>query len=262
MRHFNSHLYSVSSTSVNPATTTPVRNSDQDLDLHLVPDQDDRFWQSPKVLTVVLALICFAVFYLLSDAKTQRLLVIQAKDQSASALAITGAETQQCKAILNSIKTGDRLMVLTYADRPEIMVDSPVQNTIGLLRQCNEQTIPNTIGRRQGTSPVQMLSAVLVALESARIRGNTDPVLVSVWLQAAEPVPGDPPLDWAQFQAQVDTITANNGVVSIFGPTGELQQQLKAQLKHNSQAEVWPLEEVEQSVTWAYEVARQLPALD
>lgn len=225
-------------------------------------DRDDRFWQTPQAIFGVIVLALLAFYFLIKDAKTQRLLVIQAKDQSASALAITGAESRQCKSILNQIQPGDRFMVLTYADRPEIIEDSPVDNTIGLLRQCQDQPIPSTIGRRKGTSPVQMLSAVLVAIESARIRGNTDPVLVSIWLDAAEPVPGDPPLDWAQLQAQIDTITANNGVVSIFGPTGELQQQLKSKLKANPQAEVWPLDEVEQSVAWAYEVARQLPPVD
>lgn len=218
-------------------------------------------WQQPRIILAVAAFFGTALTLLIQDWKTQSLLVIMADDLSLSGLAVPHAIQQHCHQVLKHIKTNDHLVHIGYADRPETLYDAPVQNTIGLLRQCNKPEAPNTIGRRSGTSPTEMLETVLIALESARVRGNTDPVVISIWLQEAEPVPGDPPLDWDRFQAQVDTITANNGVVTFFGPTGELQQDLKTHLKSNPRAEVWPLTALENSTTWAYGLARELTPL-
>ncbi|WP_353258245.1 hypothetical protein [Prochlorothrix hollandica] len=218
-------------------------------------------WQQFRPMLGAAFVVFTAITLLVQDWQTQSLLVIMADDLSLSGLAVPDAVQQHCHQVLKQIKTGDHLIKLGYADRPETLYDAPVQNTIGLLRTCPNPEPPGTIGRRSGTSPTEMLEAVLIALESARVRGNTDPVVVSIWLQDAEPVPGDPPLDWERFQAQVDTLTTNNGVVTFFGPTGELQQNLKIHLKGNPQAEVWPITALDNSTTWAYGLARELSPL-
>ena len=100
-----------------------------------------------------------------------------------------------------------------------------------------------------------MLESVVLTLESARARGNRNPAIVSVWLNAAEPVNNEP-LDWKQLKTQIETITSNNGVVSVFGPTGELQKTLQLHLKDNPRASVSPVSSLESAMNWAYGLAR------
>lgn len=217
-------------------------------------------WQYPLFWGGLVAALALILIPLKQDQTTQRLLAITANDGSASGLSVPDVFERHCRATVEQLKSGDRQIALVYADRPEVVQDQEIQNTLNLLRECQEKPTEN-IAQRPGTSPNQMLAEVLTVMESARIRGMTEPTVVTIWLHAAEPVPGEPPFDPVQFQSQVQAITENNGVVTIFGPTGSLQQEIRRAIQTEPRASVCPTSSLEACIEKAYATARSMPPL-
>jgi len=215
-------------------------------------------WKQPWFFLFVAFILGILGIGLRLDWQTQRLLVILGDDQSQSGLAIADARKEFCQNLIDGLKTDDKIMQIAYADKVETTQDVTVKSMVTMLGFCQKTPVPKAIGKNLGTSPTQALTAALGEIESARAEGNNNPGLVALYLQAAETIPGKAPLNLDEFQSQVERITNKNAVVTIFGPTGELQQQLKNRLKSNARAHVWPLSDAKASFDWAFDKARRL----
>lgn len=196
------------------------------------------------------------VIPLLINALTQSVLAIKADDLSGSGYR---PETLKalCQARAGQTRTNDQEIAIAYADRAEVTQDDHTASGLK-THTCNTPPVPPSLGKHTGTDPTTMLGVVVDAIATARAQGNQDPIVVTVWIQDAEPVAGQA-MDLARLKQQVNTITSHRGAIAIIGPTGQLQTQLRTVLKENPQVRICPTQSLKDCIDWAYQTGRKIP---
>ncbi len=224
---------------------------------------DKPWWKYPQYWAVGIIGTGFLTVPVFIDSKITRVISIQANDISQSAQSLPILQQQNCEARAKQLKSGDKMVDVEFADRPEMIRDTEVNNTLLLLGECkptkpDPKQPPSGVGKQPGTSPILLLDRVQTVIEEKRAKGLNNPVVVTIALQAAEPGPGQPKLDFNRIQEQVETITADKGVVVILGPNGQLQADLHSKLKGNPNAKVCTFKDIAKCVDWSFERGRQL----
>ena len=214
----------------------------------------------------LLGLLGLAVLLIpvLIDSRIQRVISIAANDQSLSGLAFPEVPQQHCEALVRQLKTGDRIISIVFADRPERIQDKKIRNTFTLLKECREldpdhRRLSSSLGTQRGTSPERLLDQIIDTIAAKRTQGLQAPVVVTIWLQAAEPLPNQSPINFTRLQEQVEKVTSDRGIVAIISPPGQLQTDLMTYLKTNPKSRICTLNEVDECVAEVFEMARRSP---
>jgi hypothetical protein len=194
------------------------------------------------------------------DLKATRIIAMIADDRSLSAQVPEFASLQQdsCKAFQDRLKSGDEVTHISFADNTEIDAEFSIDNQLTRFQLCQnlQKTTPN-IGQETGTSLNRLLDRIHTKIKAKRNEGNSHPVLVLVTLQAAEPGPNLPDLDFNQIQALVNAIVQDRGAIAIIGPTGELQRQLESEIS-SDRVRIFPSQSIDEYVDWAFKTGRSL----
>jgi hypothetical protein len=218
---------------------------------------------STKLMTILGlgAVLSILIIPAVLDQQTQRVIGFRANDRSQSGLPYSAVAQQHCQAQIRQLKPGDWVVNIDYADRPEVIQDTLVHSQVELLRQCQDDSHPTPIaaemGIDRGTSPHLLLDQILIMIRAKRAEGITAPAVVTVWLQAAEPVPGQLAFDITHIKSQAQQITDAQGVIALMGTTGQLQTDLRTALADNPSARVCTLNDIDDCINWAYRAGRQ-----
>jgi hypothetical protein len=195
------------------------------------------------------------------DAQVQHVISIRADDVSQSGLAYAQMIQRHCQEQARNLKDGDWMVNISFADRPTVTRDEIV-HPLQILEQCQPQrvVIPPGVGKRPGTSANQLASQILTIIAAKRTQGISFPAIVTIWLQAAEPVPDQPQFDLAKFQRDIKKITDQHSIVAIIGASGQLQTDLQETLKDSPHTRVCPMDSSHSCIDWAYDIGRTLPS--
>lgn len=169
---------------------------------------------------------------LLVQLLTPSIFYLIAKDHSASAHLLAELHEKLCKNSVMALKFNDTIVSVSFADRTEVVNDQKIPNNLALLGQCQPeaQTQPESLGKSPGTSLMRLSDRLVRIVERHRKQGNDQPIAVVITLQEAEPGADQPALDWQHLHNQFQKITDNRGIVTIIGPTGQLQEDLEQHL--------------------------------
>jgi hypothetical protein len=195
---------------------------------------------------------------MLPDFMTQRILLFQVNDDSASANVFAALRRELCQVSSQNLKYNDAVVWMSFADSTEVTRDLTLGNSLALLGQCQQITASSSIGKVAGTSFVRAVDRTQRAIAKKRNEGNTNPVVASFTLQAAEPGPGQPELNWQHIHTQLQKITSDRGVVVIIGPTGELQEDLETNLQDIPRVHICPVANGKTCLESAITTARKL----
>ncbi len=191
-----------------------------------------------------------------------RVLSIRANDLSASALEDIAIAQKHCRTVVRSLKGGDDAISIGFADRPEVLPSRPVGDLFAPSQECEairRDRIPKTLGREDGTDPNALLEEVQTQLKSRRVRGNHNSGVITIWLQNAEPRPGQVGFDIKRLQVQLQQITSDRSTIAIFGPAGQLRSDLEKAIQNNPQVDLCSIDSSETCVQQAFVKGRRLP---
>jgi hypothetical protein len=217
------------------------------------------WWKSPAILAAgSLGFVIIGVT-LFVEMTTQRVIHIRADDRSDSAKSYALQQLQHCQASNQQYKPGDTIVTIRFADQPDITQNITLSNGLSLLGQCQQTQTPITdMGKAPGTSLVRLLENIQTIIKKQRDWNNSNSVVVTMTLQAAEPGPNQPDLDWQHVKTLVHSITSSRGAIAIIGPTGQLQNQLETQLLNERNVRICSFNDVRPCVDWAFETGRHL----
>ena len=196
-------------------------------------------WRNPIVWLGIIACFGILVFPVWQDSKNVKVISIHATDASDSGIANPEIPKGICKARAEKLIAGDLAMNFDYSDRPEPTYSQTIDQTTDLSQQCqtlftNGKERPSQISKQEGTDPVSLITRIQNAVIAERTKGDRKPVVVTIWLDAAEPIPGKPAYDFDDFQKRVESIVRDRGKVAIIGTTGELRENLEKRFAKNS----------------------------
>jgi len=220
-------------------------------------------WKNP--LTWVLVCIAAGILVIpkFIEDLVPKVIAIHASDVSDSGIAHPELPLQVCKSRAENLKTGDLAIDLQFSDRAEAISDKLIRQDTDLNGLCAAITTmknrPNTISRKQGTSPIAIIDRITNAVVTQRRKNNQNPVVVTLWLDEAEPVPGQSAYDYDHFQKQVEKITNDRSKVAIIGTKGELREELEKRLGQNSSVFLCTENDGKECVSRVFEAARSLP---
>lgn len=219
------------------------------------------WWKSPAILAAgSLGLVIIGIT-LFIEITTQRVIHIRADDGSGSAVGYAAQRLQHCQTSNQHYKPGDTVVNIRFADQPVTTQNITLSNGLSLLGQCQQTNTQTTgIGKQPGTSLVRLLESIHTTIKKQRDWNNSNSVVVTVTLQAAEPGPNQPELDWQRVKTLVHSITSSRGAIAIIGPTGQLQNQLETQLLNERNVRICSFNDVRPCVDWAFETGRHLRA--
>ncbi len=168
-----------------------------------------------------------------------------------------------CRAETQALRAGDRAIDIAYADTTEPTYSSEVETVTQMFPRCQsyaKQQRPATVGKGQGTSPMLLLDRIQTQVQIQRQAGHQQPIAAVVWLQAAEPGPGLPPLDFAALGQRIKQITDDRGRVAIIGPTGKLRENLDKLSAQNPSLRVCNVADYQSCIRSTFKDARTLPS--
>jgi len=195
-------------------------------------------WKNP-LLGLSFAIAVIILFYpIWLDSRTTKLLSIHATDASDSGIANPEIPKSLCKARADNLISGDSAINFDFSDRAEITGSEAIDNNTDLSKQCqtlftNGKERPREISKKDGTDPISIITRIQNVITYERPKGNKNAVLVTIYLDAAEPVPGKPAYDFDDFQKRIESIVSDRGKVAIIGTTGELNETLVKRFKEN-----------------------------
>lgn len=220
-------------------------------------------WKSPLLwlgllIALLIAGINFAVWY-----RTVRVIAILASDVSDSGVADPTVAESICRAQTQALKPQDVAIDIAFADTTEPTHTGEVHSVTQMFPRCqheDRQHRPPSVGKSSGTSPIVLLDRIQTQIQIQRKAGNTQPIVTVIWLQAAEPGPGLPDLDFDLLGQQIKQITDDRGRVAMIGPTGKLREDLERLSVQNPSLQVCSIAEHESCIRSTFEAARSLPA--
>ncbi|MEB3233610.1 MAG: hypothetical protein VKJ64_21555 [Leptolyngbyaceae bacterium] len=225
------------------------------------PNQQTPLWRSPLLWLGIALIIIIGAIPIIEWYRTVQVIAILASDVSQSALADPTIGYHICRNQTQSLKPNDIAIDLFFADTTEPTRSSAVENVTQLFARCNvfksNQPHPNTVGQGTGTSPIVLMDRILCQIDIQRTAGNDYPIAAIIWLQAAEPGPGLPALDFTILGSQINQITKQKGHVTIIGPTGTLRQELDDLSAQNPNLRICSVAEHQSCIRQTFERARQ-----
>lgn len=223
--------------------------------------QIQSFWKSPATLVTGFIGIILLTLPLLFDSTIQRVISIQASDVSLSAQEFPFLKQQHCEAQARHLKQDDTLVEIQFADKPEVIRDTTINNTLFLSGQCQQSKFDSKkpksgIGKYPGTSIVSLLERIQIIIVEKRAKGFKNPIVVTITLHEAEPGVGQPKLDFERIQTLVQKITSDRALVTIMGTNGDLQSKLSSSLQNNNNAKICAINDIADCVEWSFETGR------
>jgi hypothetical protein len=216
-----------------------------------------RSWSLFAVVASAIALISAGM--IVGSLKTHNIIHIRSDDVSASAEPYTILRQHHCQLSSEHYQPGDMVVDLLFADHSEIAHDITVSNGLSLLGHCNDLKIPPSVGQQRGTSLILALKYIQTIIANKRALGNTNPIVVTITLQATEPGSNQPdPHDFKTLRNLVQAIVNDRGVLTIIGTTGQLQNDLSTHLQGLPNQRTCPVSSLNECVKWAFETGRKL----
>jgi hypothetical protein len=196
-------------------------------------------WKSPLVWIGGVVAIAILLMPIWQDSKIMRVISAYAVDVSDSGIANPEAVKAVCKAHTDRLMAGDVSITIEFSDRAEKTGSQMIENNTDPSQQCqtvftNGNERSEQLSKRGGTDPIAVIGRLENAIIAERSQGNQNPVVVTLWLDDAEPVAGKPAYDFNDFQKRVEAIASDRGKVAIIGPTGELAEDLEKRFAKNS----------------------------
>lgn len=220
-------------------------------------------WKNPLTWALVGIAAGILVIPKILEDNVTKVIAIHASDVSDSGIAHPELPLQVCKSRAENLKTGDLAIDLQFSDRAEAISDKLIRQDTDFNGLCAGITTvknrPNTLSRERGTSPITVIDRITNAVVTQRRKNNHYPIVVTIWLDEAEPIPGQPPYDYDYFQKQVEKITNDRGKVAIIGTKGELQEKLEKRLGQNSSVFLCTENDGKECVNRVFEAARSMP---
>ena len=215
-------------------------------------------WQSPLLWGTIALLASLLGVPALIEANTPRIISALYIDVSASNQPFQALARSICEDRLKYLKDGDVLIDGRFAEQSIVPVHQTYieQQRAKLRASCQTATQPDRIGKQPGTTPTQAWESLQSLVQSERSQRNHNRVVAVFVIQAAEPVQGQPELDWAKFKRQVQDFVATGGVVLIIADQPELQQQLMPLLADIRNARVCTYHDGKDNLKWAFERVR------
>jgi hypothetical protein len=226
--------------------------------------------QSLVALGAGLIGVALLVALVVKEYATPSAISIIASDVSQSAHPLAKLRQQQCLALLEQLKPGDELIAIEFANLPEIVRETSIENSLALSNLCSVspekvQSSRSQIGKSPGTSLKSLLGLTLDVIANQRASGNFAPVVLTIVLHEIEPTLGQPPSNIGEIKQQIDRITSEGSVVAIMGPTGELHTVLFQALKDNPNVKICSVAkeanqeaDVNNCANWAFQTGRNL----
>lgn len=210
-----------------------------------------------KIIGSVITVLLLAVAgFSYRDFTVKRILNLRAHDVSDSGLEHEAVQIEHCQVSQRNQKVGDYSVVIGFADTAEVVNERKVENQLDFA-SCEFET--SAFGKLPGTSILNLFRLAQTVVKGYRARGVDDPMVFSLTLDAAEPVPGEPPFNEQSLKEVVSIAEelASNGQILIVGPSTTLQQRLKEHLEGNPNIRVCPYSNVKTCTEEAIQKARQ-----
>ncbi|MGK7886839.1 MAG: hypothetical protein AB4057_19705 [Crocosphaera sp.] len=178
-------------------------------------------------VVAVLLLAVGGFWYL--DFSQHRILFLRAYDLSESGLEHIEVQKDHCQLSQRNQKVGDYSVTMGFADKAQVVTARLVNNQLDFV-PCDFDA--SAFGQLPGTSVLKLFQLAQTEVRGYRTRGINYPVVFTIILDAAEPVPGEDPFNEQSLQ-ELKKITdelTENGYIRIIGPETTLQQWLKESL--------------------------------
>lgn len=219
-------------------------------------------WQNPLTWVGIGGAIFTLLFPIWLDSKTVKLISIHASDASDSGIANPAIPQEICKARTERLIIGDLALNFDFSDRTEPTYTQVIDQNTELGQQChtlftNGKQRPKEISKREGTDPVSLIVRIQNAINAERAKGDHRPVVVTIWLDAAEPIPGAKPYDFDDFQKRVEAIVSDRGKVAIIGTSGELRENLEKRFTKNPSVYLCNIQGSNNCIRDTFEAARK-----
>ncbi|MGK7874824.1 MAG: hypothetical protein AB4426_16440 [Xenococcaceae cyanobacterium] len=219
------------------------------------------WYKSPTILAASAVGVGIFTYSIITGFHTPEVTHYLLDDYSKSAAQNAPQRQEHCQGSNQNYQAGDSVVQIHFANRPEVVKRRNITNILNSESCEGMETTDADFGDVPGTSPIAALDYVKDLIEASRTKGDRNPVVVTMTLQAAEPVPGQPLLDeegFAQLKNLVQDISSERGVISIIGPKGKLQRQLQSYLKTEPSVKICSFNDVTECVDWAFQKGRSL----
>lgn len=220
------------------------------------------WWQSWQVILAGTLGASLISIPMVLDFSASRVIHFMVDDVSRSATEQKQAlRIEHCQASFQNYREGDYQIQVVFADQPEMLREKKVTNIL-MLGNCNDAiSTGTTVGQQKGTSLILVLQYLDELIKSYRFKGSDEPIVVTISIDEAEPGPGQPLMDrngLLRVKSLLESITQENGVVTIIGPTQELQRELQKQSIELNGTKICTFNDVTDCVKSSFRSARQL----
>lgn len=146
-----------------------------------------------------LASFLVTAFPILAWYHSTPVLEIFALDVSDSGIADGKSVEEICRAQTKAFKPRDKAIDLFFADTTEPTLVKLVNSPTQIFNRCKSYTssISDTVGQDLGTSSIALLERAYTQVQIQNQHDQVKPTVITVLLNAAEPNPGLPPLDFS-----------------------------------------------------------------
>lgn len=213
---------------------------------------------------VVTALACAIVIFFAAwlEVGGSRITHYLVDDSSLSALNDQNLRDEHCQSSSRKYKPRDKSIKIDFSDQPEVIYQKDIKNELS-PNYC-ELPAPRS-GSSPGTSLLYVLEYVHTLVESSRLAGDTNPVVITLTLHAVEPGPGVPEMDeygYRRVSEILQSLKQKNAVVAIVGPLGELQRKLEVAVQGQTNVEICTPIDLRRCVDWAFQGGREMSSFE
>ena len=222
------------------------------------------FWQNSLVYLGAVAALVILIFPFWQENKIIKVISIHASDASDSGIVNPKIPQDICKARAEKLVAGDQTIDFAFSDRAEPTRNEIINQTTDLRQQCQDlftdkKERPKQIGESNGTDPISIISRIENAIATERAKGNKKPVMLTMWLDEAEPTEGKSAYDFNDFQKRVEGIVSARGRVAIIGTKGELRENLEKRFAKNPAISLCTAKDSATCISDVFESVRTLP---
>lgn len=210
-----------------------------------------------KVIGSVIAFVFLVIAgFSYKGLTAKRVINMRANDISESGLEHEDILAQHCQVSQRHQIVGDYSIVIGFADKAEVINDRQIKNQLDFA-SCDFDTA--AFGKLPGTSVLDLFRLASTVIQGYRTRGVDYPLVFTFTLDAAEPVPGEPPFNEKSLNEvkKIANELASNGQIVIIGPSTTLQQKLKNYLETNKNIRVCAYSNVKSCTEEAIKKARR-----
>jgi hypothetical protein len=210
------------------------------------------------IIIAGLASLLVAVAPIVEGHRNTPVLAILALDVSDSGLANGKSVEEICRDQTRALKPRDQVIDLVFADTTEPTLTKSVSSPTRSFSRCKSYAAsrPDTVGKGWGTSPIVLLERAYTQVQIQHQQGQVKPAAITIWLDAAEPGPGLPPLDFSVLGQQIQQLNEVQAQIAIIGPTGKLREELERLSLANPNLRVCGLQDAQECIRSTFAAAR------